>query len=97
MCVCVFLHGTYIIGIVEYDKNVRKFICPVCNQTCCLKCHAKPYHNGFVSCDAYKEHCMKEIDRASEAEREILLKLMKQQGAHPCPHCGDIISREGGC
>ena len=82
-------------GIVECDKRMDCFKCPVCNKTCCMKCKVHPYHIG-MSCKKYKEKGYKQKENNQQND-EILASNLINEGAVSCPGCHEIFIKISGC
>ncbi len=76
---------------IFYKKTVKQesFNCPQCHMSICTACHVQN-HSGF-SCDMNKQS-KGDVDYGL---REYLKKDRKNRA--PCPKCGTLIEKNGGC
>lgn len=83
-------------GFVEADKNLRGFLCLVCDKVNCIGC--KAIHQG-KNCQEYQDETNPDGKKQREnAESEDMIKGMIAKGeAMYCPRCGIPVMKTEGC
>eukprot|EP00007_Cunea_sp_BSH-02190019_P001364 CAMPEP_0174244844 /NCGR_PEP_ID=MMETSP0417-20130205/36779_1 /TAXON_ID=242541 /ORGANISM="Mayorella sp, Strain BSH-02190019" /LENGTH=790 /DNA_ID=CAMNT_0015324571 /DNA_START=47 /DNA_END=2419 /DNA_ORIENTATION=+ len=75
-------------AVIVEDPKQSRALCPTCNTEWCLKCKLR--HEPELSCSKAK----KLLDGA---KLEKAAKKWAKKHCKPCPQCGTVITKNGGC
>mmetsp|Transcript_41132 Transcript_41132/g.74283 ORF Transcript_41132/g.74283 Transcript_41132/m.74283 type:complete len:374 (-) Transcript_41132:105-1226(-) len=64
----------------------KRFECPLCQKTACVRCGAQPFHKG-LSCRSHQE-------RSKRRSLEGLMEWMRETGSKQCPNCHSAVTKQ---
>ena len=74
-----------------WEKDNRKFECPLCHKSFCLVCRCEPWHRG-MRCEQFQ------AERGDpEASDAAFASFAKNQKLRQCPKCKFFVEKSSGC